>query len=215
MVTINEFSYVQLFSDVLSIITILLCFISKVPQIINILKMKNAVGMNIVGLLMELFSYTTMFSYNYRNAYALLTYMEYPIILVQELILILCVLYYNKQLGFASVAGAGVYFSMLTAFLSGVAPRELLTFLVPLCTPIGASSKVVQLLTIIRSKNSECISILTWFISAFTNLTRVFTIYVDSADFTLLLNFIVNVFLSSSIMFAAYYYKPPKTMKSD
>lgn len=32
----------------------------------------------------------------------------------------------------------------------------------------------------------------------------------DSADFTLLLNFTVNVFLSSSIMLAAYFYKKPK-----
>lgn len=42
----------------------------------------------------------------------------------------------------------------------------------PLCTPIGASSKVVQLFEILRSKNSECISILTWFISAFTNFSK-------------------------------------------
>ncbi|KAF5300972.1 hypothetical protein FQR65_LT09016 [Abscondita terminalis] len=154
-----------------------------------------------------------MFSYNYRNAYALLTYLEYPIIIIQELILILCVLHYKNQLGLLTVAGAGLYFAMLTAFLSGAVPREMLTFLVPLCTPIGASSKVVQLVTIIRAKNSECISILTWFISAFTNFTRIFTIYVDSADFTLLLNFIVNVTLSSSLMFAAYYYKPSLSSK--
>lgn len=210
MILKEEFSYVQLFSDFLSIITISLCFVLKIPQIINILKVKNATGMNIVGLLMELSSYTIMMSYNYRNGYAILTYLEYPIILVQELILILCVLYYNKQLGLASIFGASVYFSTLFGFLSGVIPRELLTFLVPFCTPVGASSKVVQLLTILKSKNSECISVLTWFISAFTNLTRVFTIFVDSADVTLLLNFIVNVSLSSSIMIAAYYYKPAK-----
>ncbi|KAF5306066.1 hypothetical protein FQA39_LY09044 [Lamprigera yunnana] len=206
----NDFNYLQFFSNTLSIITISLCFILKVPQILNLIRVKNTTGLNIIGLLMELFSYTTMFSYNYRNGYALLTYLEYPIILVQELILIFCVLYFNKQLGVASVAGAGLYFAVFGSFVGGIVSRELLMFLVPLCTPIGASSKVVQLVAILRSKNSECISILTWFISAFTNFTRVFTIFMDSTDVALLLNFTVNVVLSTSIMIAAYYYKPSR-----
>lgn len=44
----------------------------------------------------------------------------------------------------------------------------------PLCTPIGASSKVVQLLEIIRLKNADSVSLLTWFISAATNACRSF-----------------------------------------
>lgn len=58
MVVLKEdYSYVQLTSDILSVITITSCFILKVPQIINILKVKNATGINIIGLLMELFRY--------------------------------------------------------------------------------------------------------------------------------------------------------------
>lgn len=41
-----------------------------------------------------------------------------------------------------------------------------------MCTPIGASSKIVQLLEILRTKDSESVSVLTWFISAFTNLSK-------------------------------------------
>lgn len=206
----SEFNVLQAISDFLSIITIATCFILKIPQILNIIKVKNAHGINLIGLLMELSSYTIMFSYNFRNGYALLSYMEYPIILIQEIILIYCVLHFKQLLNIQAIAGALIYFSLGFGFLSGILPRELLTFLVPLCTPVGASSKVVQLLEIVRSKNSDSISILTWFISAFTNFTRVFTIFMDSADLTLLLNFIVNVCLSSSIMVAAYYYKPKK-----
>ncbi|EZA47542.1 PQ-loop repeat-containing protein [Ooceraea biroi] len=77
----------------------------------------------------------------------------------------------------------------------------------PMCTPISASSKIVQLLAILRAKNAESVSPLTWFISAFTNLTRVFTIWMDSADILLLGNFIISVLLSSSIMFSALYYR--------
>lgn len=71
-----------------------------------------------------------MFSYNYRNGYALLTYMEYPIILIQELILIYFVVYYKGHLGVKSFLGAGVYFVNIAAFLYGIYPREFLAFLV-------------------------------------------------------------------------------------
>lgn len=203
----EEFSYLQALSDFLSLITIGSCLILKVPQISTLLRVKNANGINLVGLLMELASYTIMFSYNYRNGYALLSYMEYPIILAQELVLVYLVIYYKGLIGWHSFIMAGLYFFMAGGFLLGFLPREALMFLVPLCTPIGASSKVVQLFEILRSKNAESVSVLTWFISAFTNLTRIFTIYMDSADAALLLNFSVNVCLSSSIMFAAYFYK--------
>jgi solute carrier family 66, member 3 len=41
-------------SDVLSIITISLCLILKVPQILNLYKLKSAKGMNLPGLFLEL-----------------------------------------------------------------------------------------------------------------------------------------------------------------
>ncbi|KAL3275285.1 hypothetical protein HHI36_020053 [Cryptolaemus montrouzieri] len=209
----TEVSYLQVVSDILSIITISICFILKIPQILNILKLKSAKGISLIGLLMELSSYTITMSYNFQSGYALLSYLEYPIILIEELILILCVMYYKKFLNIYGLFGAGCYFLIAGSFLSGVFPKGFLIFLVPLCTPVGASSKVVQLVEIIKTQNSESVSILTWFISAFTNFTRVFTIILDSADTALLLNMSINTVLSSSVMIAAYLYKPSKLKK--
>jgi len=42
---------------------------------------------------------------------------------------------------------------------------------------------------------------------------RIFTIYLDSADVTLLTNFAISTFLSSSMMAATIYYKNPKKDK--
>ncbi|XP_050301073.1 solute carrier family 66 member 3 [Anthonomus grandis grandis] len=208
-------NYIQLFADFLSIITISICFILKVPQILKLLQMKTARGINLIGLLMELTSYTIMMSYNYRSGYSLLSYLEYPIIWIQELILIFLVLKYKNYLNFYALFGSGVYFSIAGGLILGVVPKGLLAFLVPLCTPIGASSKVVQLVEILKTGNAQSVSILTWFISAFTNFTRVFTITVESADLTLLLNFIINTFLSTSVMVAAIFYKdPPSKLES-
>jgi len=47
----------EFISDVLSVITILLCFIQKIPQIVNLFKLKSAVGINLYALLLELTRY--------------------------------------------------------------------------------------------------------------------------------------------------------------
>lgn len=50
----NEYTFLQTLSDVLSIITITICFILKIPQILNVISVKSAKGLNLIGLLMEL-----------------------------------------------------------------------------------------------------------------------------------------------------------------
>ncbi|XP_018342815.1 PREDICTED: PQ-loop repeat-containing protein 3 [Trachymyrmex septentrionalis] len=200
-------SLLQQFADLLSLITIGMCFVLKIPQILKLVSVKSADEMSMIGLLLELTSYTIMTSYNYTNGYSLLSYLEYPIILVQEYILIFLVLKYLSRINMWSFLCAMIYFALSSCLLLGIVPKVILTLLAPMCTPISASSKVVQLLAILRAKNAESVSPLTWFISAFTNLTRVFTIWMDSADILLLGNFIISVLLSSSIMFSALYYR--------
>ena len=148
-----------------------------------------------------------MASYNYTNGYSVLSYLEYPVILLQEYILIFLVLKYLNKINKFSILVTILYFSISISFALQLIPKVVLTFLAPMCTPISVSSKVVQLLAIYRAKNADTVSPFTWFISAFTNLTRVFTIWVDSADTLLLANFIISVILSSSIMFSAIYYR--------
>ncbi|EFN61066.1 PQ loop repeat-containing protein 3 [Camponotus floridanus] len=197
----------QQFADLLSLITIGMCFVLKIPQILKLLSVKSADEISTLGLFLELTSYTVMTSYNYTNGYSVLSYLEYPIILVQEYILIFLVLKYLNRLNVWSFLCAVIYFMLSACLLLEIAPKIVLTFLAPMCTPISASSKIVQLLSILRARNAESVSPLTWFISAFTNLTRVFTIWMDSADVLLLGNFILSVLLSSSIMFSALYYR--------
>ncbi|CAL1686516.1 unnamed protein product [Lasius platythorax] len=197
----------QQFADLLSLITIGMCFVLKVPQILKLVSVKSADEISTLGLFLELTSYTVMTSYNYTNGYSVLSYLEYPIILTQEYILIFLVLKYLNRINVWSFLCAVVYFALSACLLLEIVPKIVLTLLAPMCTPISASSKIVQLLAILRARNAESVSPLTWFISAFTNLTRVFTIWVDSADVLLLGNFIISVLLSSSIMFSALYYR--------
>ncbi|XP_017881488.1 PQ-loop repeat-containing protein 3 [Ceratina calcarata] len=197
----------QQLANFLSIITIGMCFVLKIPQILNLLCAKSADQISVVGLLLEVTSYTVMASYNFTNSYSLLSYLEYPVILVQEYILIFLVLKYLNKINTSSILISVLYIIISISLATQLIPKVILTILVSFCTPISFSSKILQLLTIFRAKNADTVSPITWFISAFTNLTRVFTIWMDSADVLLLGNFIISVILSSSIMLSAIYYR--------
>ncbi|KAL0113719.1 hypothetical protein PUN28_012683 [Cardiocondyla obscurior] len=133
---------------------------------------------------------------------------------MQEYILIFFVLKYLKRINMWSFLCAIIYFILSSCLMLEIIPKTALMFLASLCTPISASSKIAQLLAIVRAKNAESVSPLTWFISTFTNLTRVFTIWMDSADMLLLGNFIISVLLSSTIMFSTIYYRS-RPLKKD
>ncbi|CAK9802679.1 Solute carrier family 66 member 3 [Anthophora plagiata] len=197
----------QQLADFLSLVTIGMCFVLKIPQILNLLTAKSADQISVVGLLLELTSYTVMTSYNYTNGYSLLSYLEYPIILLQEYVLIFLVLKYLNKINTFSILVSVLYFILSISFAMQLIPKAVLMILAPLCTPISLSSKLVQLVAIFQAGNADTVSPITWFISAFTNLTRVFTIWMDSADMLLLGNFGMSVILSTSIMLSAIYYR--------
>ncbi|XP_014485449.1 PREDICTED: PQ-loop repeat-containing protein 3 isoform X2 [Dinoponera quadriceps] len=165
-----KMTLLQQIADLLSLITIGMCFVLKIPQILNLMYVKSADEISMLGLFLELTSYTVMTSYNYTNGYAVLSYLEYPIILIQEYILIFLVLKYLNKINMWAFVYTIIYFTLSSCLLLEFVPKVVLTFLAPMCTPISASSKVIQLLVILRAKNAESVAPLTWFISAFTNL---------------------------------------------
>lgn len=199
-----------IFADFLSLITISSCLVIKVPQIRSIIATNSAKGISTFGLMLELTSYTIMMSYNFISGYSFLSYLEYPILLIQEYVLVYVVFKYKNLLDRAFTIGAGFYTLCLIAVYFKIIPIVLLTVLVPLCTPISATSKVLQLIEILKSKNAASISLTTWALSAFTNFTRIYTVFVESYDIMLLSNFLISFSLSMSVFLAAYYYKKPK-----
>ncbi|XP_061389009.1 solute carrier family 66 member 3-like [Musca vetustissima] len=203
---------VLVIADLLSLITVSSCLFIKVPQINTIRENKSSKGISILGLCLELFSYTVMMSYNYTNRYEFLSYMEYPILLLQEYVLIYFAFKYQNLLGLRTKIVAVLYVIIAVLIYLRLFPLVILQFLVPFCTPIGATSKVLQLIAILRSKDASSVSRTTWALSAFTNMTRIYTVYVQSHDWMLLSNFLISTFLSSSVFLAACVYKK-KTKK--
>lgn len=79
------------------------------------------------ALLLELASYTTTMSYNFVRGYSYLSYLEYPILLAQEYVLIYCVLKYSNLLNTKTTICAGLYVAIAGLFLTQTIPPSVLT----------------------------------------------------------------------------------------
>lgn len=66
-----------------------------------------------------------MMTYNYCSGYSLISYMEYPVLLVQNYVLIVLVLHYKRQLKQHVFLTAGAYF-VITMLVMRLIPAALL-----------------------------------------------------------------------------------------
>ncbi|CAH0716254.1 unnamed protein product, partial [Brenthis ino] len=205
---------IEILAIFISTLTVLSCLFLKVPQIIYIKKKQSAEGIYIQAMLMEITGFTITTLYNYTNQYSVMTYLEYPIILLQIYVLLYYVLKFRGFIYAPIVLVTTVaYFTTTLGFAFGLFPKDILLYLVPFCTPLSGSAKVTYMYGIIKAANADAVSLTTWIISVLTNLSRLFTVYVDSGDKTLMINFLVSTLLSSGVLFSALYYQMYPTKK--
>ncbi|KFO95887.1 PQ-loop repeat-containing protein 3, partial [Calypte anna] len=111
-----------------------------------------------------LFSFLVFLRYQMYYNYPLQTYLEYPIIIAQDVILLLFILRFSgnmkRALFYAVIFGGGWY--MLTL------RKRILDMAMNFCTLISAASKVAQLRCLWQTKESGQVSALTWSLSAYT-----------------------------------------------
>lgn len=213
---IDESGWLHMVANALSVLTIGSCLFLKVPQILQVQERKSARGIYIQAMLMEIFGFTIMTLYNYVNHYSILTYLEYPIILIQVYVLLYLVLKYRNLLENAVVpAAVCIYSLVVTLFAIEILPKAILTFIVPICTPLSGFAKVTYMYGIIQTGNAEAVSLTTWSISIATNAVRIFTVWVDSGDSNLMTNFVISTLLSTGVLVTAMIYQMKTRAKKE
>lgn len=188
--------------------TICLSSFNKIPQIRTILKAQSVAGLSLAALMLELTSYCISLSYNIYSGYSLASYFEYPLLVIQDIVMLVIFLSLTNRLSPILLVPASIYATAVYLIISGTLPHAVIVTLVGLTTPISASSKIMALLTIVRVKDSSTVSLGSYGISLYTCLTRLLTIYVESADPALLFNFGTSTLLNALIILAAIAYKP-------
>ncbi|XP_053141612.1 solute carrier family 66 member 3 [Hemicordylus capensis] len=183
--------------------TILACLVLKVPQGVAVIAAKSARGISLESLVLELSGFIVCLRYMSYYNNPLPSYVEYPIIIVQDVILLLFVLYYNGKmkdaLYYTVIFVVGWYMLALQQWIINLAMN--------LSTVASALSKYAQLQYLWWTKDSGQVSALTWSLAVYTCLTRIFTTIMTSNDVTVLVRFIVMSVLNVWVLATILHYR--------
>nr|XP_054101193.1 solute carrier family 66 member 3 isoform X4 [Callithrix jacchus] len=160
--------------------TLGVCAALKLPQISAVLAARNARGLSLPSLLLELAGFLVFLRYQCYYGYPPLTYLEYPILIAQDVILLFCIFHFNGNVKQAMPYVAALASSWFVLALQ----KWIIDLAMNFCTFISAASKFTQLQCLWKTRDSGAVSALTWSLSAYTCATRIITTFMTTNDFT-------------------------------
>ncbi|XP_014750466.1 PREDICTED: PQ-loop repeat-containing protein 3 [Sturnus vulgaris] len=195
--------------DLVHLTTWAVSAVIKLPQLVAVLRAGSAWGLSVTSLLLELAGLLVFLRYQIYYDYPLETYLEYPIIIAQDAILLYCIMHFSgkaKRALFYTVVFWGVWY-MLTL------QKWIIDLAMNLCTLVSAASKLVQLQHLWQTKDSGQASALTWGMGAYTCATRIITTVMTTNDLAVLIRFITMLILNIWVTATILHYR--KTKKTD
>nr|XP_058935375.1 solute carrier family 66 member 3 isoform X1 [Kogia breviceps] len=202
------------------------CATLKLPQIFAVLGARSARGISLPSLLLELAGFLVFLRYQCYFEYPLLTYLECPILIAQDLILLLCVFHFKGDVKRAApyiVLYVSAWFILtLQKWIIDLAMQGLSTTRVSwaptrqqplaprdrnLCTFISAASKFAQLQYLWKSRDSGAVSVLTWSLASYTCAARIMTTLMTTSDLTILIRFVIMLALNTWVAATILHYR--------
>ncbi|XP_027855816.1 solute carrier family 66 member 3 [Xiphophorus couchianus] len=183
--------------------TLFMCMVLKFPQIFVLMRAKRSTGISLNSLLLELTGFIVFVTYQMYYDYPPPTYLEYPILIAQDVILLLLILYYNgslrQSLVYALLLVGG--WRLLTV------ERWIIDLAMSLCTFISAASKLTQLQCMWSSKDAGQVSALSWGMATYTCMARIYTTSVTTGDRQVLVRFVAMTLLNFWVLLTVTYYQ--------
>ncbi|XP_013999406.1 solute carrier family 66 member 3 isoform X2 [Salmo salar] len=147
--------------------------------------------------------YVVFVTYQIHHAAPSSTFLEYPILIAQDTVLLLLILYYNGK-----AKHSLIYIALFVGGWKLVTLQDwIIDLAMSLCTLISASSKFASAQCLYQSKDSSGVSALAWSISCYTCLARMFTTIMTTADIQVLTRFAVLSSLNGFVLAMIFHYR--------
>ncbi|XP_072313640.1 solute carrier family 66 member 3 [Eucyclogobius newberryi] len=189
--------------------TLFVCMVLKFPQIFVLIRAKTSAGISLNSLLLELVGYIVFVTYQMYYDYPPPTYLEYPILIAQDVILLLLILQYSGCLRQSLI----YIFLFVGGWRLLTVDKLVIDTAMSLCTFISAASKFAQLQCLWKSKDAGQVSALTWALATYTCTARIYTSTVTTGDMLVLVRFIVMTLLNVWVLLTVIYYQRQSSQK--
>lgn len=191
--------------------TLFVCMVLKFPQIFVLIRAKTSEGISLNSLLLELVGYIVFVTYQMFYDYPPPTYLEYPILIAQDVILLLLILQYNGNLRQSLI----YTFLIVGGWRLLTVDKLVIDTAMSLCTFISAASKFAQLQCLWKSKDAGQVSALTWALATYTCMARIYTTAVTTSDMLVLVRFIVMTLFNLWVLVTIMHYQRQSSPKKE
>ncbi|PWA16497.1 hypothetical protein CCH79_00004713 [Gambusia affinis] len=189
--------------------TLFVCMVLKFPQIFVLMRAKCSTGISLNSLLLELIGFIVFVTYQMYYNYPPPTYLEYPILIAQDVILLLLILYYN-----GSLRQSLIVLRLVGGWRLLTVERWIIDLAMSLCTFISAASKLAQLQCMWNSKDAGQVSALSWGMATYTCMARIYTTSVTTGDMQVLVRFVAMTLLNFWVLLTVIYYQQRRSSSS-
>ncbi|KAM9708318.1 solute carrier family 66 member 3 isoform 1-T1 [Menidia menidia] len=183
--------------------TLLTCMVLKFPQMFALVRARSSAGLSLTSLVLELTGFIVFLTYQVHHGYPPPTYLEYPILIAQDVLVLLLVLRYAGRLGHAPLYAAlfAGGWKLLT-----LEPR-ILDLAMTLCTALAALSKFFQLQLLWKHGHAGQVSGLSWALATYSCLARIYTTSVTTGDRQVLVRFVLMALLNLWVLLTVLHYQ--------
>jgi len=156
--------------------------IVKLPQILSILSSGSVKGLSFFSILLETLSYLINLSYNFRSGNPFTTFGESAFLSVQNLLILLLILYYSGFIKYINAFVGLVSFAFYSLFGNpqgeaayGILSNDGIKNLTKLTVPLIILSKLPQIANNFKNKSTGQLSIVSVIAGLLGAVARVFT----------------------------------------
>ncbi|KAH8409920.1 hypothetical protein KR009_000849 [Drosophila setifemur] len=199
----------------------------KVPQVLKILNSKSGVGINIMGVILDLLAISFHLSYNFMNGYPFSAWGDSTFLAIQTVAIAVLVLYFNGRKVQSGLFLLG-YIILMFVLNSGLTPMKALYTIQSCNIPILLVGKLSQAYTNYKAGSTGQLSAATVIMMFAGSVARIFTSIQETGDTMIIITFIASTFANSVILGQLIYYwdkpagvakdakvKKPKSKKVD
>ncbi|CAH8507203.1 unnamed protein product [Heterobilharzia americana] len=177
----------------------------KIPQVLKVAKCKNAYGLSILSILLELISFTSMSVYSIANKFPFSSYGEGIFLGIQDFLLAIMAITWTYSRAKA-VLFTCTYMAGLAVLLSPTLPLSTLMLLQTANLPIMLSSKIAQIWTNWCSGTTGQLSAITVVLFAVGSTARIFTSIQETGDRLMIVSCILAALCNYLLLVQLVYY---------
>ncbi|KAL5005193.1 hypothetical protein ScPMuIL_018649 [Solemya velum] len=204
----------QIFTKFLGYSLIGTVTICQLPQIVKILRVRNASGVSFLGMILRLVASSSTVAFAVWKGYPISTWGENLFFMIQNVILVCLLLNYNKR-PVAALSFMIIFFIFMLLVIWPIVPTSVLNFLHVISMPSLIISRILQIYRNHRNHGTGQLSATSSFLGIFQSFGRLTTSIVVIQDWVFILTFaqvsLLNLYLTLQVL---YYRKTKKEKKS-